>query len=146
MDRFVVKAHWASRLHYDLRLEIDGVAKSWAIPKEPPIEAGMRRLAIHVEDHSIEDMDVEDLSKEARPRSGRVEMWDEGLYEILERTGEKYVLEFYGGKLKGVYGLFQMKNWQKNNWLLVKATMEEEEEDVKSLCANPNLNDPLAKE
>jgi len=126
MERFVVKAHWATRLHYDLRLEMDGVAKSWAIPKEPPIEAGLRRLAIQVGDHSIQDLDVEDLSKEERPRSGRVETWDDGLYEILERSEEKYFLQFYGGKLRGLYGLFKMK-WEKNTWLIMKATLEEED-------------------
>ena len=126
MERFVVKAHWASQLHYDLRLEMDGVAKSWAIPKEPPIEAGLRRLAIQVGDHSIKDLDVEDLSKEERPRSGRVETWDDGLYEILERSEEKYFLHFYGGKLRGLYGLFKMK-WEENTWLITKATLEEED-------------------
>jgi len=78
MKKFVVKAHWATRLHYDLRLEMDGVAKSWAIPKEPLLESGMRRLAVQVGDHSMEDMGHEDLSKERAAKSGRVETWDEG--------------------------------------------------------------------
>lgn len=121
MTRFVVKAHWASRLHYDLRLEMDGVAKSWAIPKEPFLKPGMRRLAIQVADHSLEDMHHEDLSKEKSLRSGRVETWDNGTYELLERDEGRFVVRFDGRKLKGLYGLIRMKRWKGKNWLLVKA-------------------------
>jgi len=121
IKRFVVKAHWASRLHYDLRLEMDGVAKSWAIPKEPLLEPGMRRLAIQVDDHTLEDMDHEDLGKERSSRSGRVETWDNGTYELLERDEDKFVLRFNGKRLKGLYGLIRIKRWKGNNWLLVRA-------------------------
>jgi len=120
MKRFIVKAHWASRLHYDLRLEMDGVAKSWAIPKEPLLEPGARRLAIQVGDHSIEDMGHEDLSKERSARSGRVETWDEGKYEILEKDEGRLVLRFNGRKLKGIYGLIRIERWKGNDWLLLR--------------------------
>lgn len=122
MKRFTVKAHWASRLHYDLRLEMDNVAKSWAVPKEPLLEPGMRRLAIQVGDHSIEDMNHEDLGKEKSARSGRVETWDEGKYELLEKHEDRLVLHFFGKKLNGVYGLIRIKRWKGNNWLLVRST------------------------
>jgi len=121
MNRFVVKAHWASRLHYDLRLEMGGVAKSWAIPKEPLLEPGMRRLAIQVEDHSVKDMDHEDLEKEKSLRSGRVETWDEGTYELLEIDEDRLVMRFNGERLRGLYGLVRVRRWKKNNWLLVRA-------------------------
>jgi DNA ligase D-like protein (predicted 3'-phosphoesterase) len=122
MRRFVVKAHWASRLHYDLRLEMDGVAKSWAVPKEPLLEPRMRRLAIQVEDHTIEDMDHEDLTKERTLRSGRVETWDQGTYELLGRDENKLLLRFNGTRLNGIYSLIQVKRWKGNNWLLTKRT------------------------
>ena len=122
MRRFVVKAHWASRLHYDLRLEMDGVAKSWAVPKDPLLEPGMRRLAVQVEDHSIEDMDHEDLTKEKSLRSGRVETWDHGTYELLGRDEDKLLLRFNGAELKGLYSLVRVRRWKGNNWLLTKRT------------------------
>ena len=103
-----MKAHWSSRLHYDLRLEMDGVAKSWAIPKEPLLVPATRRLAIQVEDHSIEDMDYEDLIKEKAPRSGRVETWDQGTYELFSRNEDQHVLRFQGDKLKGLHGLVRV--------------------------------------
>jgi len=120
MKRFVVKAHWATRFHYDLRLEMDGVAKSWAIPKEPLLESGMRRLAVQVGDHSMEDMGHEDLSKERAAKSGRVETWDEGKYELLEKGEGRLVLRFDGRKLNGIYGLIRIAMWEGNNWLLIR--------------------------
>ena len=122
MRRFVVKAHWASHLHYDLRLEMDGVAKSWAVPKEPLLELGMRRLAIQVEDHSIEDMDHEDLTKEKSLGSGRVETWDHGTYDLLGRDEDKLLLRFNGAELEGLYSLVRVRRWKGNNWLLAKRT------------------------
>ncbi|MCW4027114.1 MAG: 3'-phosphoesterase [Candidatus Bathyarchaeota archaeon] len=122
MRRFVVKAHWASRLHYDLRLEMEGVAKSWAVRKEPLLEPRMRRLAIQVEDHTIEDMDHEDLTKERTLRSGRVETWDQGTYELLGRDENKLLLRFNGTRLNGIYSLIKVKRWKGNNWLLTKRT------------------------
>ena len=115
-----MKAHWASRLHYDLRLEIDGVAKSWAVPKEPLLEQGMRRLAIQVEDHALEDMDHEDITKERSLRSGRVETWDHGTYEFLGRDEGRLLLRFNGTKLNGLYSLIRIIRWKGNNWLLTK--------------------------
>ena len=117
---YVIHRHEATHLHWDLRLEMDGVLKSWAIPKEPLLEPGMRRLAIQVGDHSIEDMGHEDLSKEKSLRSGRVETWDEGKYELLERGEGRLVLRFDGRKLNGIYGLIRIERWKGNNWLLVR--------------------------
>lgn len=122
MRRFVVKAHWATRLHYDLRLEMDGVAKSWAVPKEPLLEPGMQRLAVQVEDHSIEDMDHEDLTKEKSRRSGRIETWDDGTYELLGRDEDKLLLRLNGTRLRGLYSLIRVRRWKGNNWLLTKRT------------------------
>ena len=122
MRRFVVKAHWASRLHYDLRLEMNGVAKSWAVSKEPLLAPRMRRLAVQVEDHTIEDMDYEDLTKERTLRSGRVETWDQGTYELLGRDEDKLLLRFNGTRLDGIYSLIQVRRWKRNNWLLTKRT------------------------
>ena len=98
MRRFVVKDHWASRLHNDLRLEMYGVAKSWAVPKEPLPELGMRRLAVQVEDHSIEDMNHEDLTKEKSPESGRVETRDY-LQDGQEYPDPRKQNEYFTGKL-----------------------------------------------
>jgi len=101
---------------------MDGVAKSWAVPKEPLLEPRMRRLAIQVEDHTIEDMDHEDLTKERTLRSGRVETWDQGTYELLGRDEDKLLLRFNGTRLNGIYSLIQVRRWKGNNWLLTKRT------------------------
>jgi bifunctional non-homologous end joining protein LigD len=126
--KFVVQKHDASRLHYDLRLEDEGVLKSWAVTKEPPTEAGVKRLAIHVEDHPYDYIDFEGEIPEGEYGAGTVEIWDRGTYhpllegepdksvaEAIERGALKFELE--GERLKGRYVLYNFerqkggKNW-----------------------------------
>ena len=115
---FVIQKHAARRLHYDLRLEMDGVLKSWAVPKEPPRTAGVKRLAVQVEDHPIEYADFEGIIPEGHYGAGKVEIWDRGSYILKERTDKKIVFELNGEKLKGTYVLLKFKG--DKNWLFFK--------------------------
>ena len=115
---FVIQKHAARRLHYDLRLEMDGVLKSWAVPKEPPRTPGVKRLAVQVEDHPIEYADFEGIIPEGHYGAGKVEIWDKGSYILKERTDNKIVFELNGEKLKGTYVLLKFKG--DKNWLFFK--------------------------
>lgn len=114
--RFVVQKHDASHLHYDLRLEMEGVLKSWAIPKEPPLNAGTKRLAIQVEDHPTSYIDFEGEIPEGLYGAGRVEIWDKGEYALDEKEENKIKFCLKGKKLKGDYCLIKFKD----NWLFLK--------------------------
>ncbi|MEM3731171.1 MAG: DNA polymerase ligase N-terminal domain-containing protein [Candidatus Bathyarchaeia archaeon] len=115
---YVIQKHAATHLHYDLRLEMDGVLKSWAIPKEPPTTPGVRRLAVQVEDHAVEYADFEGTIPEGEYGAGTVEIWDRGTYKLLERKEDKLIVEIQGVKLKGVYVLLRFKD--RKNWLFFK--------------------------
>ena len=117
--RFVVHEHDASRLHYDFRLEIDGVLRSWAIPKGPSMDAAERRLAILVEDHPLEYIDFEGIIPEGMYGAGAVVVWDSGGYELLEEKKDKIVFLLKGKKLKGNFSLVRLKGKEKE-WLLIK--------------------------
>jgi DNA ligase D-like protein (predicted 3'-phosphoesterase) len=114
---FVVQEHHASHLHWDLRLEMDGVLKSWAVPKEPPTLPGVKRLAVQVEDHPLEYADFEGTIPEGEYGAGSVKIWDRGNYEIKERTDEKLLFALRGRKLKGDYCLVKFKRAGESNWL-----------------------------
>ena len=115
---YVVHKHWARRLHHDLRLEFDGVLKSWAIPKDP-IEAKRKKiLAVEVEDHPIDYANFEGIIPEGNYGAGRVKIWDKGTFELIERTKRSIVFKINGKKLKGVYILFKFK--EPNNWLFFR--------------------------
>lgn len=114
---FVVHEHHATHLHWDLRLAMDGVLKSWAVPKEPPTSAGVKRLAVQVEDHPLDYADFEGTIPEGEYGAGTVKIWDKGKYELKERTDEKLVLSFHGKKLKGDYYLLRFKRSGDKNWL-----------------------------
>jgi DNA ligase D-like protein (predicted 3'-phosphoesterase) len=117
---YVIQRHHASHLHYDLRLEKDGVLKSWAIPKEPPESPGIRRLAVQTEDHPIEYADFEGIIPEGMYGAGKVEIWDRGTYEPIEEGEDKWVFRINGERLRGEYCLIKLKGSGGKNWLFFK--------------------------
>jgi len=131
---FVIQRHAASRLHYDFRLEMEGVLKSWAVPKGPSLDPKDKRFAMMVEDHPYDYKDFEGNIPEGNYGAGQVEVWDSGTYEPLEEntklSDEKELLKelhagslkfiLHGKKLKGEFALVKMKNTDDNSWLLIK--------------------------
>lgn len=117
---FVVHRHEASHLHWDLRLEMDGVLKSWAIPKEPPTKPNIKRLAIQVEDHDLKYADFEGEVPEGIYGAGKVKIWDKGTFEIVSRKDWKIVLKLNGKKLKGEYVILRFKKAGEKDWLIFK--------------------------
>jgi len=122
--RFIVHKHAASHLHYDLRLEMDGALKSWAVPKGPSRNPADKRLAVHVEDHPIEYGDFEGIIPEGNYGAGAVIVWDRGTWVPLEDPGEglkkgKLLFELRGHKLRGRWTLVKIKRGVKE-WLLIK--------------------------
>jgi DNA ligase D-like protein (predicted 3'-phosphoesterase) len=119
---FVIQKHQASHLHWDLRLQEDGLLKSWAVPKEPPTESGVRRLAVEVEDHPLEYARFEGHIPEGGYGAGRVEIWDQGTYRPLETNPDKRVFELRGIRLHGTYVLLRLKpgNAEDHHWLFFK--------------------------
>jgi len=120
-SRFVVQKHQARRLHYDFRLEMQGVLRSWALPKGPPTSHGVRRLAVHVEDHPVSYIDFSGTIPEGQYGAGTVQIWDHGKY-VLERE-EPDLLEFTlrGKRLSGAYVLVHTDG---DSWLLMKRKQE----------------------
>jgi DNA ligase D-like protein (predicted 3'-phosphoesterase) len=124
---FVVHEHWASRHHFDFRLEMDGVLKSWAVPKGPPLETGTKRLAMQVEDHTIEYGSFEGTIPEGSYGAGKVEIWDRGEFVLLERSPRKIMIQLQGKKLTGNYVLLFMKEQHgQRQWLLFKLKQQVE--------------------
>jgi DNA ligase D-like protein (predicted 3'-phosphoesterase) len=117
--RFVVQEHDASHLHLDFRLEMDGVLKSWAVPKTPPTRPGVRRLAVAVEDHDLDYIDFEGVIPEGEYGAGTVEIWDKGTYTLESRNPDKIVFELNGEKMSGRYTLVHFTD-KEENWLLFK--------------------------
>ena len=117
---FVIQEHHSSHLHWDLRLEIDGVLKSWAVPKMPPTVKGERRLAIHVEDHPIDYASFEGTIPVGNYGAGTVSIWDNGLFLLKEMSENKLIFELNGKKMIGGYVLIKTPNMGKNSWLFFK--------------------------
>ena len=132
---FVIQRHAASHLHYDFRLEVDGVLKSWAVPKGPSLNPEDKRLAMMVEDHPFAYRTFEGSIPKGNYGAGEVEIWDEGTYEPIEKIKgksdnllmrqeiENHSLKFFlhGKKLKGEFALVKIKNpTEENAWLLIK--------------------------
>ena len=137
--RFCVQKHAASHLHYDFRLEVDGVLKSWAVPKGPSLQAGLRRLAMQVEDHPYDYRTFEGSIPKGQYGGGTVMLWDEGTYtlpgvegraetEAVMRRGlakGHLSIELHGSKLEGGFALLRLPpkgegSRAKASWLLVK--------------------------
>ena len=158
--RFVVQRHDATRLHYDFRLELDGVFKSWAVTKGPSLDPTVKRLAVEVEDHPLDYGDFEGTIPEGQYGGGTVQLWDRGYWQpeddphaALKKGDLKFVLD--GERLKGSWVLVRMKwdrkggNGKRTNWLLIKhrdaAAHEGDEdgllEDPKSIASGRTLDE-----
>jgi bifunctional non-homologous end joining protein LigD len=159
--RFVVHKHAARAMHYDLRLELDGVLKSWSVPKGPTLDPSVKRLAVMVEDHPLEYRDFEGVIPEKNYGAGSVIIWDRGFYRHPSATGRsdneklleeglrkgdlKFVLE--GKKLHGEFALVRMKN-DGRSWLLLKkkdkgAAAGDILEDNRSVASHKTLEEML---
>jgi DNA ligase D-like protein (predicted 3'-phosphoesterase) len=133
---FVIQKHDASNLHYDFRLEVDGVLKSWAVPKGPSSNPSEKRLAVQTEDHPLEYADFEGIIPEGEYGGGTVMVWDAGTYKNMNDKNDKklsmgeaikngHVLFWLEGKkMKGGYALIKSGKGKKKNWLLIKKNDE----------------------
>ncbi len=119
---FVVQEHHARRLHYDFRLEVGGVLKSWAVPKGVPLH-GERRLAVQTEDHPLEYAKFHGKIPEGLYGAGTVKIWDSGKYVPEKIKPREIIVELRGKKLKGKYVLIKTK-FAKNSWLLFRKKWE----------------------
>ncbi|MDG3582276.1 DNA polymerase ligase N-terminal domain-containing protein [Galbibacter pacificus] len=159
---FVIQKHDATNLHYDFRLEIDNVLKSWSVPKGPSTDPSIKRMAIPTEDHPLEYANFEGTIPKGQYGGGTVMIWDKGTYKDLAEEGQnvsdsykKGIIEFYlqGKKLQGGYSLIRMNSGKmKGNWLLIKK--DDEKADArrnpvstqnKSVTSNRTLKE-IAKE
>ena len=124
---FVIQKHWASRLHYDFRLEMDGTMKSWAVPKGPSYDTKDKRMAVHVEDHPLAYASFEGTIPEKQYGAGKVIIWDKGTWQPLGDPQQGYAdgnlkFELYGHKMRGKWVLVRMKGKgeKQEPWLLIK--------------------------
>jgi bifunctional non-homologous end joining protein LigD len=158
---FVIQKHDASRLHYDFRLEMDGVLKSWAIPKGPTTDPKVKRLAMMVEDHPFDYRNFEGIIPEGEYGGGTVIVWDEGTYEPIEeikgkKEQEKHLLaqlksgqlkiKLHGEKLEGEFALVKTHGMGENAWLLIKhndefASTGDVTEEDKSVLSGKTIAD-----
>jgi len=160
--RFVIQKHDATNLHYDFRLELRGVLKSWAVPKGPSLNPVDKRLAMMVEDHPYDYRTFEGIIPAGNYGGGTVIVWDEGTYEPMGGEGktrseqEKMLLQqlhagdmklvLHGQKVQGTFGIFRLKKAGENSWLLVKKKDEfASEEDVTELNTSVTTNKTIAQ-
>lgn len=151
--RFVVQRHQATRLHYDLRLELDGVLKSWAVPKGPSLNPIERRLAMQTEDHPVEYLEFQGSIPQGNYGAGVMEVWDTGAYFPVNKDHEKITekealknlqngeLKFLvaGKKIAGEFVLVRLKDGR--SWLLIK----HRDDYATSKPFNPDKAKPLSK-
>jgi len=121
VSRFVVQLHDATTLHFDLRIRIGDVLRSWAVPRGPSLDPGVRRLAVPVEDHALSAGDFEGVHERQPRGSGAVIIWDEGGAEILRDEPGHLSFALYGHKLAGRFGLTRTGE---HRWILVKVRDE----------------------
>jgi bifunctional non-homologous end joining protein LigD len=152
---FVVQRHSATRLHYDFRLEINGVLVSWAIPKGPSMYPKDKRLAMMVEDHPIDYASFEGIIPEGNYGAGIVEIWDRGNYELSpENDGDgleaiqngalKFIL--YGNKLQGRFALIKMKKGAPSAWMLIKEKDEFASDMPYNSEEHTNIYSPISQQ
>ena len=146
---FVIQKHDARRLHYDLRIEVNGVLKSWAIPKGPSTDPAQKRLAVATEDHPMEYAEFEGSIPKGEYGAGEMIVWDTGHYRnITEKNGESIPVEdaiehghlaiwLEGRKLRGGYALSRFRREKREQWLLVKMKDEEADPDDDLLVTRP---------
>ncbi|MEJ2056718.1 MAG: DNA polymerase ligase N-terminal domain-containing protein [Desulfofustis sp.] len=140
--RFVIQKHDASQLHYDFRIEADGVLKSWAVPKGPSTDPCVKRLAVPTEDHNLDYGDFEGTIPEGEHGSGRVMIWDRGTYQNTREDNDgnrvpisacldegELKLWLNGKKIRGGYVLVRTNNGDDERWLLIK--MDDDEADAR---------------
>lgn len=150
--RYVVQRHDARRLHYDLRLELDGVLKSWAVPKGPSMNPEDKRLAVHTEDHPIEYLSFEGTIPKGNYGAGQMDIWDSGTFSFYENKNDGEALKaldaghlkvtFDGTKLKGKFALVRTRKDSKaDQWLLIK----KKDEFASDTSSDPDEMDKLAK-
>jgi bifunctional non-homologous end joining protein LigD len=162
---FVVQKHDATNLHYDFRLELDGVLKSWAVPKGPSLSPKEKRLAMMVEDHPFDYKDFEGTIPKGSYGAGEVIVWDKGTYHSIETDDKKksipllkqglekgdLKITLHGIKLNGQFALVNMKKPKQNAWLLIKkkdefATEEDILKDERSVLSGKGINEIGKKE
>ncbi|MFP4562257.1 MAG: DNA polymerase ligase N-terminal domain-containing protein [Spirochaetia bacterium] len=141
---FVIQKHDASNLHYDFRIEVDGVLKSWAVPKGLSTDPKDKRLAIHTEDHPLEYADFEGTIPEDQYGGGTVMVWDRGTYENIKDTPISDALDeghleihLKGKKLEGGYALIRTPRGGKEQWLIIKM-----KDDYADARRNPVSTEP----
>lgn len=147
---FVIQKHDASNLHYDLRLEVDGVLKSWAVPKGPSTDPKEKRMAVPTEDHPLDYADFEGVIPEGEYGAGTVMVWDIGPYKNLRETKDdepktmkeslsegKVEVWLEGNKITGGYVLVRTGKGKNERWLLIK--MKDDEADARR---NPVSSEP----
>jgi bifunctional non-homologous end joining protein LigD len=156
---FVVQRHKASRLHYDFRLELDGVLKSWAVPKGPSLNPKDKRLAMMVEDHPYDYKDFAGIIPEGNYGAGIVEIWDEGTYNDIDDSSREVAVkklraglksgdlkfQLFGKKLKGEFALVKLKKNDDNSWLLIKHRDKFSTDDEYNSEAQTKKNSPINK-
>ncbi len=120
LSRFVAQEHHARNLHYDFRVEINGVLKSWAVPKGVPETKGVKRLAIQVEDHPVDYINFFGIIPKGKYGASQVKIWDKGKWKLISGNLKNGNIKFelFGKKLKGEYALVRLKNIK--NWLIFK--------------------------
>ena len=115
--RFVVQEHHSRNLHWDFRLEHEGVLKSWAVPKGVPEMPGIRRLAVQTEDHPVDYITFEGEIPEGEYGAGTVNIWDKGTFEAEKTEPNEYLIDLHGERLDGRYALIHTRD---NQWIMMK--------------------------
>ncbi|MET8775824.1 ATP-dependent DNA ligase [Nocardia sp. NPDC004654] len=132
-DRFVVQEHHARRLHWDVRLERDGVLVSWAVPKGPPTSSRQNRLAVHTEDHPLEYLHFHGEIPKGEYGAGEMTIWDTGTYETEKWRDDEVIVRFHGERLTGRYALIQTNG---NQWLM--HLMRDQQQGAEAVADQPD--------